>query len=271
MLTGRLLQGFSAGAEPGGVSIYLAEIAPRDERASTPAASLPAGGDRGGRRPGFALKALLDDGALRAWDWRIPFFVGCLIVPFIFALRRRLKESDAFAHRRAHPGLRRVCSTLLGQRRIVAAGMLMVVMTTTAFDLITVCAPTVGKRVLLLSASDSLLVTLLAAVSSFCWLPVGGALSDRVGRKPLLIILSLTARLTTWPALSLLAAAPGFGMMLAVLLWLSMIYGLYNGAMTPALTEVRPVQVRGAGFSLAYSLTTALFGGVDRADRLERR
>ena len=139
--------------------------------------------------------------------------------------------------------------------------MLMVAMTTTAFYLITVYAPTFGKKVLLLSTSDSLLVTLLVAVSNFIWLPLGGLLSDRIGRKPVLVTMALVAILTSYPALSLLAAAPSFSLMLAVLLWLSFIYGMYNGAMIPSLTEIMPVEVRVAGFSLAYSLATALFGG----------
>ncbi|POC76786.1 citrate-proton symporter, partial [Vibrio vulnificus] len=91
-----------------------------------------------------------------------------------------------------------------------------------------VYAPTFGKKVLLLSASDSLLVTLLVAISNFIWLPIGGALSDRFGRKPVLVAMTLLTLATAYPALSLLAAAPSFGMMLAVLLWLSFIYGLYN-------------------------------------------
>ena len=79
------------------------------------------------------------------------------------------------------------------------------------------------------------------------------------GRR--MVAMTLLAMATSYPALSLLAAAPGFSMMLGVLLWLSMIYGLYNGAMIPALTEIMPAEVRVAGFSLAYSLATALFGG----------
>ena len=113
----------------------------------------------------------------------------------------------------------------------------------------------------MLSASDSLLVTLLVAISNFIWLPVGGALSDRFGRKPVLIAMTLLALATSYPALTLLADAPSFSMMLSVLLWLSFLYGLYNGAMIPALTEIMPAEVRVAGFSLAYSLATAVFGG----------
>ncbi|HFD9223643.1 TPA: MFS transporter, partial [Salmonella enterica] len=157
--------------------------------------------------------------------------------------------------------LHQVIKTLFVNWPVVVAGMLMVAMTTTAFYLITVYAPTFGKKVLLLSASDSLLVTLLVAISNFIWLPIGGAISDRFGRKPVLMTMTLLAIFTSWPALTVLTQSPGFGMMLAVLLWLSFIYGLYNGAMIPALTEIMPVEVRVAGFSLAYSLATAIFGG----------
>ncbi|MEG3132728.1 MFS transporter [Rouxiella sp. T17] len=263
VLMGRLLQGFSAGAELGGVSVYLAEIATPGRKgfytswqsgsqqvAIMVAAAL-----------GFALNAWLDEAAIQDWGWRIPFLLGCLIVPFIFLLRRKLEETAEFNARRTHPEISQVCRTLLDNWQIVVSGMLMVAMTTTAFYLITVYAPTFGKKVLLLSTSDSLLVTLLVAVSNFIWLPLGGLLSDRIGRKPVLVTMALVAILTSYPALSLLAAAPSFSLMLAVLLWLSFIYGMYNGAMIPSLTEIMPVEVRVAGFSLAYSLATALFGG----------
>ncbi|WP_342755406.1 MFS transporter [Pantoea sp. MBD-2R] len=263
VLLGRLLQGFSAGAELGGVSVYLAEIATPGRKGfytswqsgSQQVAIMVAAA------MGFALNALLDDAAIREWGWRIPFLFGCLIVPFIFFLRRKLEETDAFNSRRSHPEISDVFRTLVKNWKIVVAGMLMVAMTTTAFYLITVYAPTFGKKVLLLSASDSLLVTLLVAVSNFIWLPIGGAISDRFGRKPVLITMALIAIATSYPALKFLAADPSFYSMLGVLLWLSFIYGLYNGAMIPALTEIMPAAVRVAGFSLAYSLATAVFGG----------
>ncbi|WP_420917048.1 MFS transporter [Pantoea agglomerans] len=263
VLIGRLLQGFSAGAELGGVSVYLAEIATPGRKGfytswqsgSQQVAIMVAAA------MGFILNAVLEESAIREWGWRIPFLFGCLIVPFIFLLRRKLEETQEFNNRRSHPDVKQVFCILLANWQVVIAGMLMVAMTTTAFYLITVYAPTFGKKVLLLSASDSLLVTLLVAVSNFIWLPIGGAISDRFGRKPVLVAMTLLAIVTTYPALSMLAAAPGFSMMLGVLLWLSMIYGLYNGAMIPALTEIMPAEVRVAGFSLAYSLATALFGG----------
>ncbi|HHI3482510.1 TPA: MFS transporter [Klebsiella quasipneumoniae] len=263
VLIGRLLQGFSAGAELGGVSVYLAEIATPGRKGfytswqsgSQQVAIIVAAA------MGFALNAVLEQSAISDWGWRIPFLFGCLIVPFIFVLRRKLEETQEFTARRHHLAMRQVFATLLANWQVVIAGMMMVAMTTTAFYLITVYAPTFGKKVLMLSASDSLLVTLLVAISNFFWLPVGGALSDRFGRRPVLIAMTLLALATAWPALTMLANAPSFLMMLSVLLWLSFIYGMYNGAMIPALTEIMPAEVRVAGFSLAYSLATAVFGG----------
>ncbi|MDT3599021.1 MFS transporter [Cronobacter malonaticus] len=262
VLIGRLLQGFSAGAELGGVSVYLAEIATPGRKGfytswqsgSQQVAIMVAAA------MGFALNAVLDQSAISSWGWRLPFLFGCLIVPFIFVLRRKLEETQEFSARRHHLDMKQVFRMLLTHWPVVIAGMMMVAMTTTAFYLITVYAPTFGKKVLMLSASDSLLVTLLVAISNFFWLPVGGALSDRFGRKPVLIAMTLLALATAYPALMMLAASPGFSMMLGVLLWLSFLYGLYNGAMIPALTEIMPAEVRVAGFSLAYSLATAIFG-----------
>ncbi|MGU7802826.1 citrate-proton symporter, partial [Escherichia coli] len=91
-----------------------------------------------------------------------------------FFLRRNLNETAEYTERKEHPTLGQSLTILLANWRVVIAGMLMVAMTTTAFYLITVYAPTFGKNVLLLSASDSLLVTLLVAISNFIWLPIGG-------------------------------------------------------------------------------------------------
>jgi MHS family citrate/tricarballylate:H+ symporter-like MFS transporter len=263
VLLGRLLQGFSAGAELGGVSVYLAEMATPGRKgfytswqsgsqqvAIIVAAAL-----------GFALNQWMAPADVAGWGWRIPFAVGCMIVPFIFLLRRNLQETEEFSARSVRPTMREVFSTLAHNWVIVLAGGLMVAMTTTAFYLITVYAPTFGKNVLNLSTADALLVTLLVGVSNFIWLPIGGALSDRVGRKPVLVAMTVLAIFTAYPALSYLAQAASFSHMLETLLWLSFLYGMYNGAMIPALTEIMPVEVRVAGFSLAYSLATAIFGG----------
>ena len=107
-------------------------------------------------------------------------------------------------------------------------------------------------------------------MSNFVWLPISGALSDRIGRRPILHRCTVLALLTAYPALAWLVSEPSFVQMLAVELWLSFMYACYNGAMVVALTEVMPVEVRTSGFSLAYSLATTLGGfapDLDLADR----
>jgi MHS family citrate/tricarballylate:H+ symporter-like MFS transporter len=185
-----------------------------------------------------------------------------MIIPFIFVIRRSLQETEVFKARSSHrPPLSEIWQSMLDNLHIVLAGMMLVLMTTVSFYLITIYTPTFGKKVLNLSTLDSLVVTLCVGVSNFIWLPLMGALSDRVGRRPLLIGFALLAIATAYPVLWWLVAQPTFGKMLMVELWLSFIYSSYNGAMVVALTEVVPPEVRTAGFSLAYSLATALFGG----------
>jgi MHS family citrate/tricarballylate:H+ symporter-like MFS transporter len=264
VLCGRLLQGFSAGAELGGVSVYLAEIAAPGKK------GLYAAWQSGSQQVsimvaallGYVVHAGLDKAAIAAWGWRVPFFVGCLIIPMIFLLRRQMEESPEFTARaqQPRPSLGQATAALLRDWPIMLAGTCLVAMTTTAFYLITVYAPTFGRE-LKLSTTDSLMVTLLVAISNFIWLPIGGVISDRYGRKVVLLTTTVLTIVTAYAGLSYLAAAPSFARMLGVLLWLSLLYGLYNGAMIPALTEVMPKEVRVAGFSIAYSLATALFGG----------
>jgi len=263
VLLGRLLQGFSAGAELGGVSVYLSEIATPGrtgfftswQSASQQVAIVVAAA------LGYSLNACMATSEVAAWGWRIPFFIGCVIIPFIFVIRRSLQETDAFKARGHHPGAAEVFRSMCDNWRTVLAGGLLAAMTTTTFYLITVYTPTFGKTVLQLSTTDSLVVTLLVGVSNFIWLPIGGALSDRIGRRPQLLAISLLCVLTAYPAMHWLAEAASFERLLAVLLYFSFFFGMYNGAMVAALTEVMPANVRVVGFSLAFSLATALFGG----------
>src|SRR4029077_19295159 len=97
--------------------------------------------------------------------------------------------------------------------------------------------------------------------SNLFWLPVMGTLSDRIGRRPLLVMCTTLMLITAYPAMLWLVRDPSFSRLLGVELWLSFIYGSYNGAMVVFLTEIMPVSVRTSGFALAYSLATAIFGG----------
>lgn len=264
VLIGRLLQGFSAGVELGGVSVYLSEMATPGHKGfyvSWQSASQQVAIVFGALL-GYGLSQTMTAPEISAWGWRIPFFIGCMIVPVIFVIRRSLQETDEFLARKHHPTIKEILSSIGSNFPLILAGMMMVVMTTVSFYLITVYTPTFGKSVLKLSSSDSLLVTLCIGLSNFFWLPISGALSDKFGRKPILLVFTALPILTAYPVLSWLISDTSFAHMLMAELWLSFIYGCYNGAAVVALTEVMPAHVRTSGFSLAYSLATALFGGM---------
>jgi MHS family citrate/tricarballylate:H+ symporter-like MFS transporter len=262
VLVGRLLQGFSAGVELGGVSIYLFEIATPGNKgfytsfqsASQQVAIFFAA------IIGFALSQSLGTTQIADWGWRIPFFIGCLIVPFIFVIRRSLEETPEFLAQKKHPTTSEILSSMVANWQTVFLGMNLVALTTVMFYFITVYTPTFGQRVLKLTEFDSLLVTLCVAVTNFTWLPIGGAISDRVGRKPVLFTIAILALVTAYPALRWLVANPSLGNMLGVDLLFSFYFGVYNGAMVAALSEIVPSHVRASGFSLAFSLAAALFG-----------
>jgi MHS family citrate/tricarballylate:H+ symporter-like MFS transporter len=263
VLAGRLLQGFSAGMELGGVSVYLSEIATPGRKgfyvswqsgsqqvAVMFAASL-----------GILLNSALPPQTMSAWGWRIPLLVGCAIIPFFWRLRRSLEETNAFASRQRHPSAAEILRSLASNGKLIAIGAMLVTMTTVSFYMITAYTPTFGSAVLHMASIDAFIVTFCVGASNLFWLPVMGSLSDRIGRLPLLAGCTLLMIATAYPAMSWLVNGPTFAKLLSVELWLSFIYASYNGAMVVFMTEIIPFEIRTSGFSLAYSLATAIFGG----------
>jgi metabolite-proton symporter len=263
VLLGRLLQGFSAGVEVGGASIYLSEMATPGHRgfycawqsASQQIAVVFAA------LLGVALSAVVPPSGMAQWGWRVPFFIGCMIVPLLFWLRRSLAETEAFLAQKHRPGISEILSSLATNWKIVGIGVLLSTMTTVSFYLITAYTPTFGIEVLHLSSRQSLMVTFCVGMSNFFWLPMGGAISDKVGRRPILILITVAAIVTAYPAMLWLVSEPSTARLLIVELWLSIFFGVYNGAMIPHLAEIMPPEIRTSGFSLAFSLATAIFGG----------
>jgi MFS family permease len=263
IVAGRIIQGFSSGVEIGGCSVYLAEIATPGHRGFY--TSWQSGSQQVAVMLsavlGVALTSILPPEQMTLWGWRVPILIGCLIIPLVFWLRRTLPETEAFKHSKPPTETREVLAILGANWQIVAIGVMMSILTTTTFYTITVYTPTFGTQALGLQPVEAMIVTLCAGLSNFIWLPIGGAISDRIGRRPQLFIVPIVALATAYGAMSWLVVDPSFVKLLAVVLWFSAIFGLYNGAMIPLLAEIMPQKVRTTGFSLAFVTATSVFGG----------
>ncbi len=263
IIAGRLVQGFSAGAEFGGVAIYLAEIATPGRRGfycswqgvSQQVAVVVAAFF------GFALTEAVSPGQMQVWGWRIPLFAGLIAIPLILWLRSSLKETDAFRQRQHPRSTREVLDLLTANWKLVVTGIALTVMTTVSFYLITAYTPTYARAALHMAPRTFFLATLLIGISNLVWLPIGGALSDRFGTRPLMLLATGAAIVTAYPAMLWLVDSPDLVRLIAVLFLYSLYFGLYYGAMTPLLAEIMPEQIRTAGFALAFVTSTAIFGG----------
>src|SRR5947199_10665946 len=263
VVAGRQLQALSAGVEVDGASVYLAEIATPGRK------GFYVEWHSGSQQVAVMFAAFLGlilSGTFRpeqmvGWGWRVPLLIGSMLVPFLLLLRRTLAETEEFKARKHHPNALEIWRTIVSHWSLIVLGMMLSLTTTVTFYLITAYMPTYGTSVLHLATSSSMLVTLLVGFSNLFWLPIMGALSDRIGRRPLLVVCTTLMLITAYPTMLWLVRDPSFSRLLAIELWLSFIYGSYNGAMVVFLTEIMPMSVRTTGFALAYSLATAVFGG----------
>ena len=262
VVLGRLLQGFSAGVELGGVSVYLSEMATPGNKglyvswqsASQQVAVVFAA------LLGYAIANLMAPETASSWGWRIPFFIGCAIVPFLYMIRRRLEETAEFAARKVHPtigaDLRHARRQLANRARRRRDGDDDdgVVLSHHGLH-----ADFRQKRAqahrIRRAPGDNCGCGVEFCLAADLGRPFG---SDRPQADP--SHLRRSRLLTAYPVLDWLVREPTFDRMLGVELWLSFIYACYNGAMVVALTEIIPASVRTSGFSLAYSLATTLGG-----------
>ncbi len=263
VVAGRLIQGLSAGAEFGGVTIYLLEIATPGRRgfycswqpvsqqlAVVFSAAI-----------GLALTAFVPPEQMTLWGWRIPLLIGTAAIPVVLWLRSSLEETEAFKQSHHVTRLPDVLRILAANWTLILTGTGMSVLMTTSFYLITTYTPAFARQVLGLVPTEVFQATLFAGVFNVLWLPAGGMLTDKFGARPLMLAVAAATVVCAYPAMLFLVAGPSFGKLLAVLLLYSMFFGLYAGGLIPLLAEIMPREVRTTGFSFAFVIATAIFGG----------
>jgi MHS family proline/betaine transporter-like MFS transporter len=261
LVVARLMQGFSAGGEWGGSTSFIVEWAPTGRRGlfgSFQQMSVVGGLLLGS---GFAalLNSSLDPATMDSWGWRVPFLVGGLLGPVGIYMRRRIDETPAYvrvAQQAAQPRSGPSGFTLA----VRAFGFTIV--WTVCFYVLLNYMPTWTQKYMKLSAASALWSNTIGLVVLVVAIPVMGHLSDRFGRKPLLIGCCIAFIIVPYPLFTYLASgSASFGMLIAVQILFALLISMFSGAGPAAIAEIFPTRSRSTWMTSGYALSVAIFGG----------
>lgn len=265
IVVARMLQGFATGGEYASATAFLVESAPAHRKGLYGSWQLV--GQCLAVFSGAAMVALVthlcSPEALDSWGWRIPFVLGLLIGPVGLWIRKHMEEPEAFVEARRHakgqsPSLWQV---LREHRRSLLVSMGLACGATVSFYVVLVNMPTFAHKSLGLPLDQVLLVQMLAVGLMTLVIPLSGALSDRLGRRPVLMAFTLAFFVMVYPLYVWMAAAPSLERLLVMQLLLCTAIGGFFGPAPTALAEQFPVQVRSTGVSVAYNVAVMVFGG----------
>ncbi|WP_051192857.1 MFS transporter [Nocardia jiangxiensis] len=263
LLLARLLQGLSIGGEYAASAAYLSEASKPGKRGFL--SSFQMVFMKVGQLFGLAMQIILQhsmsDHTLHFWGWRIPFVFGAFAAAGIYYMRRKMLETEAFDQddtARRERGTLRALFTYKREFLLVVGfsmgGTLCDYMYSTYMT--KYLSNTAG-----LSKDTAALVSFCAIVVFIFLQPLAGALSDRIGRRPLLIFFGVTSTLGTVPLMTALRSVHGFGDALVLMVVGLVIITGYTSISGVVKTELFPTAVRTLGVALPYAIANALFGG----------
>ena len=265
LLAARLLQGFSAGGEIAGAASFINEYAPGNRRGML--SSLLPAASATGLLFGASLMAILtaglgDDGIL-AWGWRVPFLIALPLGLIGLYLRVKIEDTPMFralvATAAADPKPLR--SSFTEQYKWIAVAFGATLTYGVGFYTVMSYMPTYLDEVTDFGTSSMFVVTSAVLVAHIVALPLWGALSDRVGRTPVLIGASLALVVVTYPAF--LFVAQGDSLVIASLgaATLGVLIAAGAAPLFAFMTEMFPTRVRASSVSIGYNASVMLFGG----------
>jgi MFS transporter, MHS family, proline/betaine transporter len=260
----RLIQGFSAGGEFASATAFLTESAPAQQRGYYGSWQMVGQGLAVliGAILGTVLTRTLTPDALNSWGWRIPFLFGLIIGPVGLYIRRSLDETSAFLQASQGPAARRDAGSLLASHvKEMAACLGMVVTGTISFYVILIYIPTFARTQLHLPLDQAFLAQSIGLACEVVLIPICGVLSDRIGRKPVMMAALVLNLVVTYPLFAWVSANPSFGTLLTMQIILCSLFGVFNGPISTALAEQFPTRVRSTALAISYNIAVMLFGG----------
>lgn len=265
LVVARLLQGFSAGGEWGGSTAYIVEWAPKGRRGyygSFQQSSVVAGLLLGSGTAAL-FTSLLSDAHMDAWGWRIPFLIGGLLGPVGLWMRSTIDETPAFRAVSDDPHAAREAARSADSGFVLAARAFgFTIVWTVCFYVLLSYMPTWTQRHMQVSPAEALWANTIGLVVLMAAIPFMGKLSDRWGRRPLLLACCIGFIVVPYPAFVYLASGePGFGMLIAVQALFAIMISTFSGAGPAAIAEIFPTHNRSTWMTTGYAVSVALFGG----------
>ncbi len=265
LVVARLVQGLSVGGEYGASATYLSEVAQRSRRGFWSSLQYVTliGGQLLALGVLMVLQATLSRAQLETWGWRIPFAIGGLLSVGVFWLRRGLVETKAFAAVRERGEAQR--STALRLFREHPRETAMVIGLTAGGGLAFYAYTTYMQKFLVnTSGFGKETATRITAAALFLYMllqPAVGALSDRIGRKPIMIAFGVLGVTLTYPILSAIGRTRDPYVAFALVLAALVIVSGYTAINAVVKAELFPAEIRTLGVALPYALANTLFGG----------
>ncbi|MEJ7780901.1 MAG: MFS transporter [Daejeonella sp.] len=264
LLVARLLQGLSVGGEYGVSATYLSEMASKNRRGFYSSFQYVTliGGQLFALGIQLILQSWLSDPELHQWGWRIPFIIGALLSFVALYLRRSLTETHAFeAQKNKADSKKGTIKELLKHPRALLTVVGLTLGGTLAFYTYTTYMQKFLVNTVNLSKSDSTLISFWSMLIFALMQPAFGALSDRIGRRPLLIGFGILGTICTVPLLTTLSHTTSQYQAFFLLLAGLVIVSGYTSINAVVKAELFPAEVRALGVGLPYALTVAIFGG----------
>ncbi|MEU3422687.1 MFS transporter [Streptomyces murinus] len=263
LLVARLLQGLSVGGEYAAGATYLTEATDPKRRGF--ASSFQYVSMTVGQIIGLGLQIILQrtlsDSALHSYGWRIPFVVGALGAAVVFYLRRTMPESEVYDEDASAAEERGTLRALWRYRREAFLVIALTMGGTVAYYTYTTYLTKYLSNSAGLSKDTATLVSFTALIVFAGLQPLAGALSDRIGRRPLLITFAVGSTVLTVPIMTLLGHTGGYWPALGLSLLALVIVTGYTSINACVKAELFPTHVRSLGVALPYALANALFGG----------
>ena len=256
----RLVQGLALGGEVGPSTAYLIEIAPAGKRgvygswqlASQGIAALVAG------IVGVLLTLSLSPDQMQSWGWRVPFVMGLLLIPIAIYLRRHMPETLEHEAKRPAGG---ATDTKIGQHAGSIVIATLVILGATVSTYVALYMTTYAITTLKLSPVIGMTATVIFGIATLFGSLLGGWLSDRYGRKPVMLWPRVALMLLVVPAFLLLTQHTSFFTLTCVTLLVAGLTAISGAASLVAIPELFPSHVRALGMSIAYAVGVAVFGG----------